>query len=222
MVPVVLNRKEKLKILLKRIGEYLVDDIRKIKIWQDWMTGGKYFYFLMETEHVDRYTTQSIFFYPKSPDKWFLKIIRRTAVGYKEKYKTILDFDYLGHEDECVREFCKLPVWWKMIDAIDNMCQTRLDQNPKYRTLQHEMAERGELEKSKEFLDKYYNDPVKKAKHEAWKRRNEERMMREKELGIVHEPKKGRKRRRWLREREQQRQAMVSSDFTVDSDPDIE
>lgn len=219
MVPVILNRKQKLKILLKRIGEYLIDDIRKMKIWQDWLTGGKYFYFLMETEHVNKYTTQSIFFYPKSPDKWFLKIIRRSASNYNERYKTILDFDYLGNEDACVEEFCKLPIWWKMVDAIDNMCQTRLDQNPKYRTIQHKMAECGELEKSKEFLDKYYNDPIKKAKHEAWKKKNEERIMREKELGIFHEPKKGRKRRRWLQETERQRKAMVAPrTSTTDSD----
>lgn len=194
MVPVVLNRQQKLKILLKRIGEYLIDDIRKEKIYQDWIAGGKYFYFLMETEYIDKYTTCGIFFYPKSQDKWFLKVIKRTAVDYSEKYETIFDFDYLGHEDECVKEFCKLPVWWKMVDAIDNMCQTRLDQNPKYRTIQHEMANRGELQKSKEFLDKYYNDPVKKAKYEAWKKRREAELRRNAELGIEPEPKKKKKR----------------------------
>lgn len=207
MVPVVLKKPQKLKILLQRIGEYLVDDIRKNKIWQDWVTGGKYFYFLMETEHLDKYTTQSVFFYPKSPDKWRLKVIQRTAVGYQERFRTIFDFDYLGNEDQCVREFCRLPIWWKMVDAIDNMCQTRLDQNPKYRTIQHEMAKTGELgEKSQEFLDKYYNDPLKKAKHEAWKIRNEERLRKEAELGIVREPKKGRKRRRWLQNQERQKE----------------
>ena len=195
MVPVVLTRPQKLKILLKRIGEYLIDDIRKIKIWQDWIAGGKYFYFLMETEYIDKYTSCFVGFVPKSPDKWHLKVIKRIGVGYEEQYETIFDFDYLGHEDECVREFLKLPVWWKMIDAIDNMCQTRLDQNPKYRTIQHEMANRGELQKSKEFLDKYYNDPVKKAKHEAWKRRQEEIARRNAELGIEPEPKKKKKKR---------------------------
>jgi len=194
LVPVVLTRPQKLKILLKRIGEYLIDDIRKDKIYQDWIAGGKYFYFLMETEYIDKYTTCGIFFYPKSKDKWFLKVIKRTAVEYKENYETIFDFDYLGHEDECVEAFLKLPVWWKMVDAIDNMCQTRLDQNPKYRTIQHEMANRGELQKSKEFLDKYYNDPVKRAKYEAWKRRRDAELRRQAELGIEPEPKKKKKR----------------------------
>ena len=213
MVPVVLNRPQKLKILLKRIGEYLTDDIRKMKIWQDWIAGGKYFYFLMECEHIDKYTTLSLFFYPKSPDKWFLKVIKRTAVGYKERYRTIFDFDYLGHEDECVEKFCRLPIWWKLVDAIDNMCQTRLDQNPKYRTIQHEMAENGELEKSQEFLDKFYNDPVKKAKHEAWKERNKERLEKESALGIIREPKKGRKRRRWLQEQERIKERTGETEF---------
>lgn len=195
MVPVVLNRQQKLKILLKRIGEYITDDIRKVKIWQDWIAGGKYFYFLMETEYIDKYTTQFIGFVPKSPDKWHLKVIRRTAVQYNEKYETVFDFDYLGHEDECVSKFVKLPIWWKMVDAIDNMCQTRLDQNPKYRTIQHEMANNGELERSQEFLDKYYNDPVKKAKYAAWKKRREEEARRNAELGIVPEVKKKKKKK---------------------------
>lgn len=215
MVPVVLNKPQKLKILLQRIGEYLTDDIRKMKIWQDWIAGGKYFYFLMETEHINKYETVSIFFYPKSPDKWFLKAIKRVVVGYQERYRTIFDFDYMEDIEGCVERFCRLPVWWKLVDAIDNMCQTRLDQNPKYRTIQHEMAENGELERSQEFLDKFYNDPVKKAKHEAWKIRNEKRLQKEAELGIIREPKKGRKRRRWLQEQERKKQMASCSSDTV-------
>lgn len=172
MVPVVLDRPQKLKILLKRIGEYITDDIRKEKIWQDWIAGGKYFYFLMETEHVDKYTTQFVVFVPKSPDKWHLKVIRRSAVNYEESYETIFDYDYLNHEEECVKEFIKLPIWWKMVDAIDNMCQTRLDQNPKYRTIQHEMALQQTLPNWEKFLDKYYN-PEKKLKYLEWKERRE-------------------------------------------------
>lgn len=182
MVPVVLTRPQKLKILLNRIGEYITNDIRKNKIWQDWVAGGKYFYFLMETEYIDKYTTLFVGFIPKSPDKWHLKVIKRIAVGYEEQYQTIFDFDFYNHEDECVKHFIKLPIWWKMVDAIDNMCQTRLDQNPKYRTIQHEMALRGELQRSKEFLDKFYDNPVKKAKHLAWKRRYEEQVAKNPEL----------------------------------------
>lgn len=173
MVPVVLKKEQKLKILLKRIGEYITDDIRKEKIWQDWISGGKYFYFLMETEYIDKYNSLSIWFVPKTKDNWHLVIKKRSTVEYQEKYQTILDFDYLGNEEECVSEVKKLPVWWKIVDAIDNMCQTRLDQNPKYRTIQHEMADNKELDNWEEFLNKYYN-PEKKQKYLEWKLRREQ------------------------------------------------
>ena len=196
MVPVVLNRQQKLKIILEQIGDYLTDDIRKDKIWQDWISGGKYFYHLMETEFINRYESLFISFIPspEGPEKWTLRVVKRSTVDFQENHEIIFDYDFRNDVDGCVKEFLKLPVWWKLVDAIDNMYQTRLDQNPKYRTIQHEMANRGELQESKKFLDKYYNDPEKKKKHEAWKRWHERDLQRKKELGIVDEPKKKKKK----------------------------
>lgn len=170
MPPVVLTREQKLKILLKRIGEYITNDIRKFKIYQSWISGDKYFYHLHESENLNRYQTYSIFFYPRSPDIWHLKIDLRTVVDLNENRKNLFDIDFINNIDLCINEIIKLKKYYKIIDAIDNMCQTRLDQNPKYRTIQHQMALNDELENSKEFLNKYYN-PIIKEKHEKWKQK---------------------------------------------------
>lgn len=172
MPPIVLTKEQKLKIILNRIGEYITNDIRNKRIYQSWISGDKYFYHLHESENINKYEMYAIFFYPISPEKWHLKIILKTVVDLREKRKTLIDFDFYQHEDECVKLITKLPKYHKIIDAIDNMCQTRLDQNPHYRTIQHEMALKGEIENSEEFLNKYYN-PEEKKKHEEWAKRRQ-------------------------------------------------
>lgn len=167
MPPIVLTKEQKLEIVLKRIGDYITDPIRNKRIYQSWISGDKYFYHLHETENIDKYRTYNIFFYPLHPDHWMLKIEKREVYLMDEKKELLMDFDFHGHELECVVKIMQLKKYNKIVDAIDNMCQTRLDQNPHYRTIQHQLAEEGKLQNSKEFLDKYYNEKDKK-KHEVW------------------------------------------------------
>ena len=170
MPPVVLTKEQKLRILLKAIGEYVTDDIRNKKIYQSWISGDKFFYHLHESENINKYQSYSIFFYPIQPDLWHLKIDKRSVLDFQEEIETILDVDFLSNVNKTVRSIMKLEKSFKIVDAIDNMYQTRLRQNPKYRTIQHQMAIDGKLKNSKEFLDKYYSPEIKE-KHDAWKRR---------------------------------------------------
>jgi len=213
LVAVMLTREEKLKILLERIGTYVTEDIRKEKIWQDWIAGGKYFYFLMDSEYIDKHHSLSIFFYPKSMDKWHLKIIMKETVNTEENLRTLLDFDFLGHEDDCIKKIKRIPVWWKIVDCIDNMCQTRLDQNPKYRTIQHLWALEGKLgdeERSQEFLDRWYNPEI-KAKHEEWKKRNQHWIEKNKE------EKKTARDEKWAKRQPANRKKFTILDDTEDA-----
>lgn len=173
MPPVVLSKEQKLKILLKSIGEYITNDIRNQRIYQSWISGDKFFYHLHESENINRYQTYSIFFYPIRPDLWHFKIDKRTVVNLDEEVKTLIDIDFFNNIDKTVNLIMRLPKSFKIVDAIDNMYQTRLNQNPKYRTIQHQMAIEGTLKNSKEFLDKYYN-PELKEKHNAWKLRKQQ------------------------------------------------
>lgn len=172
MPPVVLTPEKRLEILFNRIGEYISNPIRNQRIYQSWISGDVSFYDLMDCENIDKYRMYDIFFYPISPDHWKFKIDLKIVVGTNENRKTLIDSDFYNNELAVVVKVMQLKKYHKIIDCVDNMCQVRLEQNPHYRTIQHQMAENGTLPNSQKFLDTYYNEEDRQ-KHKEWAERRQ-------------------------------------------------